>query len=188
MSPNESRQTIGGDQVSTPLRRSIIFQPSFGTSTPNRFDQPAVVSPLSSPEHEESFVYLRSFRTPFNRVNDTDSFISLYSLSESVRREKTRPPPTWTPRPPDTFKFVDDFISSVRVHTGQAQRQISEKRQKIRVHAFENQCFFDNVSMNAANVGMSVNAKKTQLLCISADLTSYNLASGSENVQMPLPI
>ena len=170
--PNVNHREVNYDRISTPVRRSVIFQPSFGTSTPNRFDRLPDASPPSSPELEDSFTYLRSLRTPFNRLDETDSFVSLYSLSESMRREETRPPSTWTSRPPDTFKFVDDFISSVRVHTGNAQRLISERRQKITVHAFENQCFFNNVSSNATNVGMSVNAKKTQLLCISADLTS----------------
>ena len=54
---------------------------------------------------------------------------------------------------------------------------ISQNKQETRVHAEKSELLFNEVSVRAAEIGMRVNQKKTQLLCMSgsnySNVSSY---------------
>ena len=62
---------------------------------------------------------------------------------------------------------------------------LSQKKQQTKIHAQYSEELFNSVSIRAANIGMRVNKKKTQLLCISdnttSEVTSY-IRTGGEKI------
>ena len=83
-----------------------------------------------------------------------------------------------------TLVYIDDYNSIERVQTGDAQRHITTKKQKIKVHAPKSEKLFESVVQVANNIGMRVNDTKTQMLCISpnahSDISSYINTANSE--------
>ena len=77
-------------------------------------------------------------------------------------------PPT-SSRPIDTWhdKYVDDVNVGEAVPTGGAVIHLSEQRQLRTIKANGCQDSFEVINRNATSLGMKVNPKKTQLLCVS---------------------
>ena len=63
--------------------------------------------------------------------------------------------------------------------------QITQKKQVTSVHAEMSEEIFNTVTIRASEIGMKVNQKKTQLLCVSscnsANVESYIKYAGGEN-------
>ena len=67
---------------------------------------------------------------------------------------------------------MDDFLGVEKVCTGGGIMSISQKKMKIEVRARESERFYRRIEQKATAVGMSLNKKKTQLICVSAALHS----------------
>ena len=76
------------------------------------------------------------------------------------------------PRKPDIFTYIDDANAVEKVRISGSVVNISQNKQIARVHAEKSQEIFNTVTLRANNICMRVNEKKTQLLCISSNLTS----------------
>ena len=77
-------------------------------------------------------------------------------------------PQNWIDKDLGTLKYVDDFLAHEKIALVNGYLIISETKQKRVIHAKKCEEFFDTVKTNAQRIGMTVNDKKTQLLCMSA--------------------
>ena len=65
-------------------------------------------------------------------------------------------------------KYVDDFLGVEKMCLSDGVLHFSVAKTRLTIRARMSEDFFNTVSANAQNIGMSVNGKKTQLMCISA--------------------
>ena len=70
------------------------------------------------------------------------------------------------------YKYVDDFLASECLCLSDGFKLIQQSKQSIEIHAWKSQALFDAILTQASNIGMTVNEKKTKLLCISSSLDS----------------
>ena len=76
-------------------------------------------------------------------------------------------PPNWTDRPLSVNKYVDDFLGCEKLSMYNRLYHFSATKPRVTIYKSNCQAFFNTVSENAFKIGMSVNANKTQMLCIS---------------------
>ena len=121
--------------------------------------------------------YRQPLRKPWNRVEDTESYVSTTGLNTSELERLIPPTNNWKTTPFGVLKFVDDFLRVEKLRTAVASTLFSQSKATSKIHAKGCQDFFDTVSKNAQDVGMSVNPSKTQLLLINSalhtDLSSF---------------
>ena len=115
----------------------------------------------------DSFRYFQPLRAPYNRISDTCITRSIYTLSASQMEKETPLPVAWDYRPFKTLKYVDDFLGAEKLSTECSYSVFSTNRTEKFVPAAGCQRFFEDVSKNAADIGMTVNPAKTQLLCVT---------------------
>ena len=92
-------------------------------------------------------------------------------------------PHNWQEHEPEIFIYKDDANAVEKIRVPGSIVEISEKKQVAKVHAQKSEEIFETVSLRAAEIGMRVNEKKTQLLCVSAstytEVNSYIRYNGS---------
>ena len=98
-----------------------------------------------------------------------------------------------TPRPLDTVKFIDDFTTVEKVAVDDGYYVFSCNKPEVHMRAKGSERMFENVVNNAAAVGLSVNTKKTQLLCIAPNMSCdpslfVNTGSGKKMSQSKLKV
>ena len=91
---------------------------------------------------------------------------------------------SWLPRPLKAVAFIDDLTGiSKYANTDAVSTYTTEKETRV-LRAWETERFYNQVAENAARIGMVVNPKKTQLLCVSttlhSNITSYIVADGEK--------
>ena len=86
--------------------------------------------------------------------------------------ETGSPPTNWTEQPITVYKYVDDFLGVEKICTNSGQMHLSQNKTQITVRANKSEEFYNTVVRNSAQVGMSVNERKTQMLCVSPALHS----------------
>ena len=105
-------------------------------------------------------------------INDTVSFCS---LSESNYVDKD----TWE------IGYVDDLNVGETLLIEDSTIHLSTRKEKREIRAFGSEKMYRNIENNGADVGMMINAKKTQLLCIhpskTAEITSC-ISVGSRKI------
>lgn len=78
--------------------------------------------------------------------------------------------------------YVDDLTGQEKCDTTCAESLSSTRKEIQKVHAEKAELFLRRVAMNAKEIGMRVNPKKTQLLCtntaINSDVRSYVFYDG----------
>ena len=88
----------------------------------------------------------------------------------------------WKYRPTCVLKYVDDFLGLEKLYLGNGYKVFTTNREATYIHAPTSQDFFETVSRNAGSMGLSVNADKSQLLCLSpsnsTEVTSYIKVNG----------
>ena len=139
--------------------RKGILVPAFEsfTLTPSSRGQFHPFDPYSligQDEVDDSFVYLRNCRQPFNRIDDT-----VYEAGNNWREDGAK-----------ILKYVDDFLASEKLFMGAGYTIYSQNKQVLQIHAQQSEDIFRRVKENAERIGMRVNDKRTQLLCISAQI------------------
>ena len=152
-------------ETSTPQR--MRRGPTQGTSNRDRDGDNDLLDERPDTD-DEDFVYLRSFRAPYNRLEDTAADASSYTLSGSVLNELNPTRNTWKQLDMESLKFVDDFLAMEHIPLTSAYNIFSTERVRSVLHARGCQDFFTTVKKGATDIGMKVNDDKTQLLCINA--------------------
>ena len=117
-------------------------------------------------------------------------------LDSSVRENSTlahhslepvNEPQTWQPMEPWTLKYVDDVNAGERHYARNAASTFSHVLENKRVHAIECQRIFERILANAGGIGMTINQKKTQFLCISvaihSEIRSYITLQDSSHLE-----
>ena len=116
-------------------------------------------------EEEESFRFWR----PRNNLMDTT-----LEPEDLVLFER---PDCTTNDPLECLVYIDDFNSIERLNVEAAESHISTRKTKLRAHAKKSETLFKNTKILADEVGMRVNERKTQMLCIHScinnELSTY---------------
>ena len=119
-------------------------------------------------EGDDSFLYLRSCRVPYNRIND--SSLQLECDADIPDDHNFRPPPH------TVLKFVDDFLGIEKLCLRAGSLLQSQNKPQRTLHTHGSEDFFRTVSTKCQDIGMTVNSKETQMLTISAsneEISSY---------------
>lgn len=165
------------NRANTPPQRRPL--PAIGaearTSTPLR-----PVENLSSSDEEsadDSFRFFRR-RRPFCLESSAEES---YLMPQDQIDEVLGIPDRWRTRDLDIQCYIDDYSSSEKVRIADSIFHLTQGRRRTLVHAQGSQGLFENVKELAAQKKMIVNAKKTQMLCISAsrdDVRTYISTQG----------
>ena len=107
------------------------------------------------------------------------------SLDQSFWMREIPPPTNWKSRPMATVKFIDDLTAASAAFLPASYQIFTEAKPKRVIHAKRCQDFYATVEENASKLGLSVNHKKTQLVCVNSAIgstpSSYiQLASGEK--------
>ena len=127
------------------------------------------------PDIDESFVHLNeqmpaeTTTSTINSSADEADDPRLTTFDEQLER-----PEKWKTTDITVLKYVDDFLGIEKIYTGGGFRSISQHKTEILTRALQSERFYRTVEGNATSIGMSVNANKTQLICISPALYSNN--------------
>ena len=96
------------------------------------------------------------------RYNPLDTTIE----SEVGEQELVRLPSTVCREPIECYVYIDDFNTVEKLDLAGAERHITTEKQEILVRAYKSEVQFSRVGELADQIGMRVNSKKTQILCI----------------------
>ena len=94
-------------------------------------------------------------------------------------------PERWTKKKPWVFKYVDDVTLGGRNLLQHATSHITTKKEHRSVHAGDLENEFKKIARNSKEVGMRINGKKTQLLCVSNSINytvQSHLVVGDERI------
>ena len=94
------------------------------------------------------------------------------TLGNSFWISEAPPPPNWSVRPLTAVKFIDDLTAACPAYLPASYQIFSQSKTQRIIHAKDCQDFYCTVTKNAEQLGLSVNAKKTQLLCVSPAINS----------------
>ena len=133
-------------QVSSPVAVAASFNPD--------------ISDSGDDDPDDTFRYLPGQSAPLNRIDDTLE-------DESELTIRLPPGNNFKERPHKVLKFVDDFLGIEKLSLHSGQLFLSQNRPQRMIRAYESENFFNTVETSCTSLGMSVNAKKTQLLAIS---------------------
>ena len=112
---------------------------------------------------ECEFRFLRN--NPVNVLNDTD--VSVRFTQAEIEQE-LGVPERWTNRPCAVKSYIDDLNIIEKIRHSDAVFTLSNQKRLIKAHAPQSEAFFNNISAEASAIGMKVNDRKTQIVCISA--------------------
>lgn len=114
------------------------------------------------------------------RLDDSDDEWEEHQL----RRRCHQPPPRWVPKPLKEVMFVDDWTGLEKCDITGAASTFSTRKEERMVHAAAAEEAFENIKKNAEQMGMVVNAAKTQLLCtttaVNYQVRSFIWADGQK--------
>ena len=135
---------------------------------------PSDVEPGSGSDEDEiragDFLYFR----PLRRIND--SVLSNRAPQEEIDIAFGLPD-NWIDKPLQVKAYIDDLNCIEKIKTPNSVCIISEDKRILKVHSPEIEIMFEFLFGRASEIGMRVNQKKTQLLCISAavneNISSY---------------
>ena len=65
------------------------------------------------------------------------------------------------------IKYIDNFNAVEKIFKINAVLQLSQKKPASGVRVIKSEVLYDEVKNRAASIGMRVNSKKTQMLCIA---------------------
>lgn len=127
---------------------------------------------MSDQCNNHSFHFFRPLRR--NVLDDTHVSIR---LTRKEIEEETGVPDKWTDSEPEIKAYIDDLNIIEKIRHSDAISHITTKKQQKNIHAPGSENLFKAISSRASDLGMKVNAQKTQVLCISAaksaDMKSY---------------
>ena len=142
-------------------------------STPTSRGQFVPFSPAVSDEDSDNsstFEYFKDCQVRPLQIDDTDS--SSDTLMNTQINEQQQRPSNWKHLPHSALKYVDDFIGIEKLFQGNGHFILSERKRALKIHATQSEDFFVTVKSAAEEIWMTVNEKKTQMLCITAAVNS----------------
>ena len=96
------------------------------------------------------------------------------------------PPQGWEDRPLKKFVYIDDYNSVEQVRQHDAVFHLTQSGRTVDIRAPHSQSLFHCIHRNAEEIGMRVNARKTQMLCISSassnQCNSHIIGPGGEKI------
>ena len=108
---------------------------------------------------------LKRRRYDFDSSEDERSAIpSQYRLNSFFGR-----PNNWVEEPLSDYVYIDDYNAVEKVQLKFSPSVISERARKVFVHEEASEGRFKQIETRAHEIGMRVNVKKTQLLCVSGN-------------------
>ena len=172
------------------LRGVVTSSPAHGSSwpfLPNLDDAADTLDETASDNNSSTFQYFQNCRRPYNRIRDTPAR-TIFSISDTAVNEANPRPSNWIDEPLSVLKYVDDFLGHEKISVRSGTYHFPQNKPVVMVRAKICQDFFSTVSVNAAGVGISVNEKKTQMLCISAgsnEMSSFIETESERIVSQP---
>lgn len=162
------RRPIGAEaRGQTPVR----MPPPASASTPARAE-PDLDQASDDDDHDESFHFFR-----LRRPHELDSSAEQsFLMPQDEINDELGPLPRWVDEKSETRCYIDDFNNVEKVQVQGSITHISQNRRKCLVHAPQSERVFLGVNEEAQRKNMVVNAKKTQMLCVSTsqdDVKSY---------------
>ena len=130
-------------------------------------------SPYKPGDPTESFTYFNPDRRPVNRVMDSLSPVSVYSLDGSAMNVINPRPKYWKELDTAVLKYVDDFGACEKLALVNAYNIFSTSKPQSVLHAKESENFFNTVKARAERIGMRVNDRMTQILCVSTAVDTH---------------
>ena len=94
------------------------------------------------------------------------------SLQHTFWINEHPPPNHWSPRPLTTVKFIDDITAASKSYLPASYEIFSQNKPERIIHAKECQDFYNRVVNNGKILGLHVNPKKTQLVCVTSAIGS----------------
>ena len=133
----------------------------FFQSTPSARGQFAEFQPLDSSDEDSGPTTLRTFK-PWNRIEDTSFSLNVDSSVYSVVGDDDNV------KPAKMIKYIDDsnIIEEVKIDDGELHLTTHKRISRIRAEKTEG--FVKKIRERSEDIGMVVNDKKTQALCITA--------------------
>ena len=119
-----------------------------------------------------------------NRITDTPEPFDVSALDRSEMNLHFPRPNNWKERAQAVEKYVDDFLGIEKLALCNDYKIFSTNRPYINIQAKTSEQFFEHVRTTAAEVGLRVNQKKTQILAISgAESVSTYVDIGGERIR-----
>ena len=81
-------------------------------------------------------------------------------------------PADWDPGPPMVVKYVDDILGTEALYIPAGKKHLSTKKQTTSMYAKQSEELIAQITDKAAAVGLKVNGKKTQMLCVNAAVST----------------
>ena len=190
----------GTSELGTP-EHSYIIHPGYTQSTPTtkgqfeEFVPPGnLINACLSEEYSSTtgmtFVYMTGRDKKAIIADTTDDLLKsplLLSISKRELNESHRDPPGWLDRNGVVpYTYIDDSNGCERLNLANKIKTYSCNRQTTLIHAKKSETFFKRVEERSSRLGMKINAKKTQLLCVSpsgSDTRSFVRISGDERTE-----
>ena len=134
-------------------------------STPIRIERS--LSGLSDVSDINEHPYLKRCESTL-QYDMSDSDMDTSEHGEPSYATDTTIPVNWKRRPMITVKFIDDLTAACQAYLPSSYQIFSQNKPARILHAKGLEDFYNTVATNANKVGLSVNVKKTQLLCVSS--------------------
>ena len=115
----------------------------------------------------------------FYRIRRRRLFDETYveGMTQEEREEVVGTPLRWVDEELTLLKYIDDFNSVEKCYKDSGEFTYTQNKQALAVNAIKLQKLYQEVEKRAREIGMRVNQKKTQMLCISStfnsDVTTY---------------
>ena len=128
-------------------------------------------STTSNTSDTSSIRFFRDSRLNVIRDSDEDSDGN-ESIDEHALIREEIIPVHWDPGEPMVVKYVDDVLGAERLFNLAGKMQLSTDQQTCSIFAKRSEELINAITVNAANLGLRVNAKKTQMVCVAGQNTS----------------
>ena len=145
---------------------------------PVHFNEEEFSTDRESPESTTSSI--RFFRDSNIRTfpdSSSDSSETERSMIEYEEIRATLIPENWSPGRPQIVKYVDDILGSEKICFTAGKLHSTTSKQTSTVNALRSEELIASITMSAAEIGLGVNAKKTQMICVSSsaaiDVTTF---------------
>ena len=166
----------------TPKRRPI----GSNTSTPVGVFRSLSGLSDTSDVHAADY-FRRSDRTERYDMSYSESEDENETLGPSFWQEEIPIPGRWTEKDIAAAKYIDDLTSIEKLYFPSSYSVFSQNKPVQMVRAKLSEKFFDTVTKNAKMIGMAVNTKKTQMICVNAAVDSvpktYMKTSEGERIE-----
>ena len=142
---NAMTNTCLGEDLSTSSMSSSSDEPVPSVSTPSRRLSGYVrfEDTISDDgDDDSSFIFLREFRNPHNRINDTPDMVSFMTLNGSAMNEGNPPKRSWKKLADEDLKYIDDIMSLEHLAVTGAYNIFSTNKPEAIIHAQRCERFF----------------------------------------------